>query len=90
MYTIKPIDKEAIIKAANETGAIITVEEHQAIGGLGSAVAEVVVNNNPVKMKIIGMNDSFGQSGEPDELLNYYKLNSEKIIFETVELIKSK
>lgn len=90
MYSIKPIDKEAIISAASETGAIITVEEHQAIGGLGSAVAEIVVDNYPVKMKIIGMNDSFGQSGEPDELLNYYKLNSKRIIFETIQLLKSK
>ena len=69
MHTIKPIDREAIIKAAKETGAIVTAEEHQVHGGLGSAVAEVVVNECPVPMEYVAIMDRFGESGEPDELM---------------------
>ena len=80
IHTIKPIDKEIIIKAAKETGAIVTAEEHQIMGGFGSAVAEVVVANNPVPMEFIGMNNQFGESGEPEELLVKYKMKSKNII----------
>lgn len=80
MHTIKPIDKEAIIEAAKETNAIITAEEHQIIGGLGSAVAEVVVKNHPCKMDFIGINDSFGESGKPKELMQKYGLTAKHII----------
>lgn len=79
MHTIKPIDEEAIVQAARETGRIITAEEHQVHGGLGSAVAEVVVKYHPVPMRFIGMNDRFGQSGRPSELMALYGLNSEAI-----------
>lgn len=80
IHTIKPIDKEIIIKAAKETNAIITCEEHQIDGGLGSAVAEVVVKNHPVKMDFIGMNNCFGQSGTPTELMEFYGLTAENIV----------
>ena len=80
MHTIKPIDKDAIIKAAKETKAIITAEEHQVIGGLGSAVAEVVVQNHPVPMEFVGIKDSFGESGSGDELLEKYGLTSKDIV----------
>jgi len=80
MHTIKPIDESAIIKAAMDTGAIITAEEHQIAGGLGSAVAEVVVKNYPVPMEFIGMEDQFGESGQPDELLEKYGMKSGNII----------
>lgn len=79
MHTIKPIDQEAIIKAAQETKAIVTAEEHSIIGGLGSAVAEVVAEHHPVKMKRIGVLDTFGESGEPRELLEKYHLTGEDI-----------
>lgn len=79
IHTIKPIDKEIIIKAAKETNYIVTVEEHQVYGGFGSAVAEAVVQNSPVKMKIIGINDTFGESGKPTELMKKFKLNAEDI-----------
>lgn len=79
-HTIKPLDKKMILKAAEETGAIVTVEEHQIAGGLGSAVAEVVSQNYPVPMKIIGIHDSFGESGEPNELLNKYGLTVSEIV----------
>jgi transketolase len=85
MHTIKPIDKDAIIRAARETGRIITVEEHQVTGGLGSAVAEVVSGNYPVPVHIIGMPDCFGESGKPGELMDKYGLTSlaiQKVILE--------
>jgi transketolase len=79
MHTIKPIDKEAIIKAAKETGRIITAEEHQITGGLGGAVAEVVSQNFPVPVHFIGMPDCFGESGKPAELMAKYGLTSTAI-----------
>lgn len=77
--SIKPIDKELIIKYAKLTKKVFTVEEHQKIGGLGSAVTEVLIENYPVKTKIIGVEDRFGQSGKPEELLKEYGLDSESI-----------
>ncbi len=90
MHTIKPIDEQAIIKASEQTGAIITAEEHQIYGGLGGAVAEVVAKNIPVPMEFIGMDDSFGESGKPEELLNKYKMTSEYIIEKAKKIIKRK
>jgi len=87
IHTIKPIDKEIIIKAARETGAIVTAEEHNIIGGLGSAVAEVVSESHPVAVKRIGVNDTFGESGKPDELLEKYGLTTDRIIKEVKELL---
>ncbi|TYP57811.1 transketolase family protein [Thermosediminibacter litoriperuensis] len=78
IHTIKPIDKEIILQAA-ECGAIVTAEEHSIIGGLGSAVAEVLVEEKPVPMKRIGIRDVFGQSGKPEELLKAYGLTAEDI-----------
>jgi transketolase len=86
MHTIKPIDKEAIIKAAKETGRIITAEEHQIKGGLGGAVAEVVSQYFPVPINFVGMPDCFGESGKPRELMEKYGLTSlsiQKIILES-------
>ncbi len=87
MHTIKPIDKDIIIKAAKETGAIVTAEEHQIIGGLASAVAEVVVRNMPVPMEFVGMNDCFGESGEPYELMDKYGMTYKDIIKKVVKLL---
>ncbi|MFC2101783.1 transketolase family protein [Bacteroidota bacterium] len=89
MHTIKPIDREIIVKAAKETGAVITAEEHQVTGGLGGAVAEVLARECPVPMRFIGMPDSFGESGEPKELMNRYGLTSQKIITAVKEVIRS-
>jgi transketolase len=80
IHTIKPIDKNTIIKSAKKTGKAITLEEHQIHGGFGSAVAEVIIQNHPVKMKIIGMPDSFGESGNPKELLEKYHLDQKSIL----------
>jgi transketolase len=79
IHTIKPIDKDIILKAARETGLIVTVEEHSIIGGLGSAVAEVVSQNHPVKMELVGQMDTFGESGKPDQLKEKYGMNAEAI-----------
>ena len=87
MHTIKPLDEEIIIKAAEETGAIVTAEEHSVIGGLGRAVAEVVVRNHPVKMSMVGQKDTYGESGKPDELKKKYGMTSDDIIKAVKELI---
>ena len=90
MHTIKPIDKELIIKQARSTGAILTVEEHNIIGGLGSAVAEVVAENHPVFVERLGIEDIFGQSAGPEELLEHYGLTVQNIIDKIHLLLKKK
>lgn len=75
LATVKPIDREAIVNLARETGAIVTVEEHQIAGGTGSAVAEVLAGEYPTPMEFIGVHDSFGQSGNPNELIAHYKMD---------------
>lgn len=87
IHTIKPIDEELIIQLAEETGAVITAEEHSIIGGLGSAVAEVLAESRPTLMKRIGLKDVFGQSGEPDELLRFYSLTPDSIASAVKDLI---
>lgn len=79
MYSIKPIDKELIIKCAKETDNLFTVEDHSIIGGLGSAVSEVLCEEYPKKLVRIGIKDTFGKSGKCEELLEYFGLTSEKI-----------
>jgi len=73
--SIRPLDFEAIKDLAREAGAIVSVEEHQVVGGLGSAIAEVLVQNYPVPMELIGVHDKYGQSGTPDELIEYYGMD---------------
>lgn len=90
IHTIKPIDADIIIKAAKETGAIVTAEEHNIIGGLGSAVAEVLVENAPVPMKRVGVEDKFGKSGKPGELLEWYGLTAKQIVTKVKEVLKIK
>jgi len=90
MHTIKPIDKELIVRKARETGAILTVEEHSVLGGLGSAVCEVVCEEYPVPVERMGIMDIFGQSGSPDELIQYYGLTVDKIVEKIHILIKKK
>jgi transketolase len=79
VHTIKPIDEEAIVRAACETGAIITAEEHQIAGGLGGTVAEVVVRNCPVPLEFIGMHDRFGESGPAEALMEKFGMKSTHI-----------
>ena len=90
MHTIKPLDIDAIVKCAKETGAIVTAEEHQKNGGLGSAVAEALVQNAPVPVEMIGVHDSFGQTGTPDELLKAYHLKAIDIVAAVKKVIARK
>jgi len=80
MHTIKPIDKNLILETAKKTGKIVTAEEHSVIGGLGSAVSEVLSQEYPVKQAMVGIQDSFGESGTPAELLEKYGLTVEHIV----------
>ncbi len=88
MATIKPIDREAILKAAKETKGIVSVEEHSIFGGLGSAVAEIVIQENPVPMRIIGIPDEITIEGESADIFNYYGLNAEGIREQALSILK--
>lgn len=90
LATIKPIDTELIIESAQKTGAIVCVEEHNVIGGLGSAVAEVLARHYPVPIEIVGVNDQFGRSGKPTELLDLYQMSAPHIVERTKKLLKRK
>ncbi|MBQ1609589.1 MAG: transketolase family protein [Elusimicrobia bacterium] len=90
IHTIKPIDKQAIIDAAKDCGAIVTAEEHQIFGGFGSAVAEVVVANSPVPMEFVGVNDTFGESGKPADLIVKYGLKDVNIVEAVKKVLKRK
>lgn len=87
-HSIKPIDVKTITDAARECGAIVTAEEHQIYGGMGSAVAEVVVKNYPVPLEFVGVTDRFGGSGEPEELMGYFGLTSKEIISSALKAIE--
>ncbi len=80
IHTIKPIDKEMIIKCAKETKRLISVEDHNIIGGIGSAIAEVLTEEYPCRLERMGINDCFGKSGKAEELLEYFKIDSKAII----------
>lgn len=80
MHTIKPIDKELIIKCAKETKKLISIEDHSIIGGLGSAIAETLADDYPVKLIRMGIKDTFGKSGNAEELMKYFKITAENIV----------
>lgn len=86
VHTIKPLDEETVIASAKKTGKVVTAEEHSIIGGLGSAVAEVLVRQCPTKQAFVGVQDSFGESGSPDDLLEKYGLTAEAIVKAAVGL----
>ena len=87
LSTIKPLDKKAIVALANRAKAIVTVEEHQVAGGMGSAVAECLAEHKPVPMRFVGVHDQFGQSGKPEELLKHYGMDKDAIIKAVKELV---
>jgi len=89
-HTVKPIDKDTIIKAAKETGGIVTAEEHQIHGGMGSAVAEVLTENYPIPIKIMGLQDTFGESGKRDELQKHFNLTADDIVKSVHEVMEKK
>lgn len=90
MATIKPLDKDIVIKAAKETGAIVTAEEHNVIGGLGGAISEVICENYPVPVVKLGVEDTFGRSGPAVELLHLYGLDAEHIVAKAKQAIAMK
>ncbi|MFH1588057.1 MAG: transketolase family protein [Candidatus Diapherotrites archaeon] len=90
LHTIKPLDKKTVIESAKKTGAVVTAEEHQVMAGFGSAIAEVLVQNYPVPMKFVGVQDRFGGSGEPDELMKKFNLVETDIIKAVKEVLEMK
>jgi transketolase len=80
IHTIKPLDEEAILKSVKKTGCVVTAEEHNIIGGLGESVSRCLVQNHLVPQEFVAVNDSFGESGTPDQLMEKYGLNSAAII----------
>lgn len=89
-HTIKPMDEKAVIGVAKKTGAVVTVEEHQIMGGMGSAAAEVLAKNYPVPMEFIGIKDRFGESGEPNELIEHFSMGIKDIKEAVKKVIKRK
>jgi transketolase len=87
-HTIKPLDEKALLLAAKETGAIVTVEEHNVMGGFGSAVCEVLAKHRPTPVEMVGMQDEFGRSGEADELLSYYHLTPDAVVEAALRVMK--
>ncbi|MDY0089925.1 MAG: transketolase C-terminal domain-containing protein [Flavobacteriaceae bacterium] len=90
IHTIKPLDDEAILKSVSKTGCVVTAEEHNFLGGLGESVSRVLALNNPAPQEFVAVNDTFGESGTPDQLMDKYGLNSEAIIKATQKVIKRK
>ena len=88
--TIKPLDDKGILEAVAQTKAVITVEDHQIMGGLGGAIAEVLAKNNPTPMEFIGLQDTFAESGKPDELLTKYKMDAPAIVEAAKKVISRK
>ncbi|GAB6100085.1 transketolase family protein [Halanaerocella petrolearia] len=90
VHTIKPLDVEGVIESAKKTGAVVTAEEHNIYGGLGSAISEALSENHPVPLKRVGVEDTFGKSGAPKELMKEFELTADKIIKQVKEVIKNK
>lgn len=91
IHTIKPLDKDIILKSINKTNSLVSCEEHNILGGLGESISRLIVQNNKLcPMEFVGVNDSFGESGTPEQLMNKYKLNSENIIDKCLKVISRK
>jgi len=90
IHTIKPLDEEAVLKSVAKTGCVVTAEEHNRIGGLGDSIAQLLATNNPVPQEYVAVNDSFGESGTPDQLMKKYGLDTEDIIKAVNKVIKRK
>ncbi|MGM0579144.1 MAG: transketolase family protein [Bacteroidota bacterium] len=90
IHTIKPIDEEAILKSVSKTGCVVTAEEHQRNGGLGDAVAQVLSQNKPTPQEYVAVNDQFGESGKPDELMKKYGLDADHIVAAVEKVVKRK
>lgn len=87
VFCVKPLDAETLLASARKTGAVVTAEEHSIVGGVGSAVAELLAEHHPVRMRRIGVRDAFGTSGEPDELMSHYGLTAADVAAAARELL---
>ena len=90
IHTIKPLDKDAILKSVSKTGCIVTAEEHNKLGGLGESVARILAENNPTPQEFVAVNDTFGESGTPAQLLKKYNLNDEAIVVAVKKVLDRK
>ncbi|WP_395804541.1 transketolase family protein [Daejeonella sp.] len=90
IHTIKPLDAEAVLESVAKTGCVVSAEEHNRIGGLGDSIAQLLATNNPVPQEYVAVNDSFGESGTPDQLMKKYGLDTEDIIKAVKKVIKRK
>ena len=88
--TIKPLDKEAVLKSINKTKCAVTTEEHQILGGLGGSIAQLTAKNLPVPLEFVGVNDSFGESGKPMDLMKKYKIDRDSIFKAAMQVLKKK
>ena len=88
--TIKPLDKEAVLKSINKTKCAVTTEEHQILGGLGGSIAQLTAKNLPVPLEFVGVNDSFGESGKPMDLMKKYKIDRDSIFKAAIQVVKKK
>lgn len=90
IHTIKPLDREAVVQSALKTGAVVTAEEHQIRGGLGSIIAQVLAEEKPTPIAFVGVNDTFGESGTPEALMKKYGLDAENIVAKALQVIAKK
>jgi transketolase len=91
MHSIKPLDQEMVLKAAEETGAIVTAEDHTIVGGLGSAVAEAVVLGRPVPMEMVGLADTFAETGpDPDTLMDAWGMSCQDVVSAVYQVLRRK
>jgi transketolase len=90
MHTIKPLDEKAILDSIAKTGCIVSAEEHMLNGGLGDSIAQVLVKNNPVPQEYVGVNDTFGESGTPDELMTKYGIDTVDVVKAALKVIGRK
>jgi len=90
IHTIKPLDEEAVLKSVAKTGCVVTAEEHNRLGGLGDSIAQLLVKNNPSPQEYIAVDDSFGESGTPADLMKKYGLDSDHIIAAVQKVIARK
>src|SRR5690606_27806832 len=90
IHTIKPLDAEAVLKSVEKTGCVVTAEEHNRLGGLGDSIAQLLAQNNPTPQEYVAVNDSFGESGKPAELMAKYGLDADAIVAAVQKVIARK
>ena len=90
IHTIKPLDKKAILESVSKTKCVVSAEEHMLNGGLGDSIAQCLSRNNPTPMEMVGVNDTFGESGKPKELMAKYGIDSNKIVKAALNVVKRK